>query len=325
MSMETSMIADVGLAVPASGLVNPSDLAELVAAFTSVTGRLQATHETLRAEVARLQGELGRANEQLERSRRLAALGEMAAGIAHEVRNPLASIGLYARMLRQDLAEGSPPRGLAEKIGRAVRDLDAVVGDVLAFARECRVRPLGLDASEVLTKAHDAVAAEFAGLGAVVLRPDLARPGMEFDGDPGLLHTALVNVIRNAYQAMSEAVPGGHQLELDALHRASDSGERVVLRVADTGPGVSAETVERMFNPFFTTRATGTGLGLAIVHRIADTHGGTVSVRSPAPGQTRGTVVELAIPVRWGGATPADRNAALHHNGPGSPPAHAAA
>ena len=84
---------------PTAASVSPAELAELMSTFNQVTGRLQSTHESLRTEVARLQEELREANEQLQRSKRLAALGEMAAGIAHEVRNPLGSIRLYARML----------------------------------------------------------------------------------------------------------------------------------------------------------------------------------------------------------------------------------
>jgi signal transduction histidine kinase len=119
----------------------PGELAELLGAFNDVTGRLQRTHERLQREVAGLKRELREANEQLSRSRRLAALGEMAAGIAHEVRNPLSSIRLYARMLEQDLADRPDQRSIAGRIGAAVHGLDAVVGDVLNFARELRVRP----------------------------------------------------------------------------------------------------------------------------------------------------------------------------------------
>lgn len=280
------------------GAVSPADLAELVSAFTSVTARLQSTHDSLRAEVARLERELGSAREQLERSRRLAALGEMAAGIAHEVRNPLSSIALYARLLRQDLEDGTPRRALAEKIGRAVRAVDAVVGDVLSFARESRVRAEMVWANEAQSRAHEECAPEFAALGVVVVRHDAARAPLAVWADPGLLQRALVNVIRNAYQAMADGPGATRVLELDAIAEpAPAGGPRVVLRVRDSGPGVSPEVVARMFNPFFTTRAAGTGLGLAIVHRIVDAHGGVVRVRNavagPGPG---GAVVELVLP-----------------------------
>ena len=120
--------------------MSPRDLAELLGAFNEASKRLQESHEELRGEVVRLKGELQQANDELERGRRLAALGEMAAGISHEVRNPLGSIRLYAKMLVDDLADRPAERLIAEKIGVAVRGLDAVVGDVLAFAREMTVR-----------------------------------------------------------------------------------------------------------------------------------------------------------------------------------------
>ena len=117
------------------------DLAALMDSFNSVTAKLQASHESLRGEVARLNRELSEANAALERSRRLAALGEMAAGIAHEVRNPVGGIRLYARLLDQDLSELPRQRELAIKIGEAAKNLDQIVGDVLTFSKEFRLRP----------------------------------------------------------------------------------------------------------------------------------------------------------------------------------------
>ena len=270
------------------------DLADLMRAFNDVTGRLQATHESLRREVAALQRELRDANEQLARSRRLAALGEMAAGIAHEVRNPLSSIRLYARMLEQDLAARPAEAATACKIAQAVRGLDAVVGDVLVFARELRARPTEVDAAALFTRALEACQGE---------RPLAVRVEREGDNatlfvDPILLNQALVNVIRNALQAM-ESCPhprGGHTLTLAAgPSPRRDEPWHTTLTITDTGPGIDPAAVDRMFNPFFTTRATGTGLGLAIVHRIVDAHAGRVTA-SPRAGAIRGATFELSFP-----------------------------
>jgi signal transduction histidine kinase len=304
-----------GVRAPAAGGLSAGDLAELLAAFNEVTGKLQETHDTLRGEVARLEGELKRANEQLERSRRLAALGEMAAGIAHEIRNPLGSIRLHARMLEQDLSDRPGERVVAGKIITAVRGLDAVVTDVLAFSKEMRVRQEPALASELLAHAlEDGVSMDIPGAAGVrVVRMDAARGPVWVGCDAALVHRALVNVIRNAVEAMGEGGNGSgaragergalslrHELIVDVRLRAREGaptggGERdmVVVSVRDTGPGVSATVMERMFNPFFTTRATGTGLGLAIVHRIIDAHGGSVSVRNHGEG---GAVVELTLP-----------------------------
>lgn len=304
----TALGVQIGSSVESGvGSPAPSELAELLGAFNEVTGRLQRTHERLQREVAGLKRELREANEQLSRSKRLAALGEMAAGIAHEVRNPLSSIRLYARMLEQDLADRPGQRAIAGRIGTAVQGLDAVVGDVLNFSRELRPRPERVAASVLFDRALDACAGEAAGVRLLrAVREENAEGagGPEDRGggravfcDPTLAHTALVNVIRNAYQAMGERPRvGGHELTLSAHAEAGEDGVRgVALCVADTGPGVTDELIDRMFNPFFTTRAAGTGLGLAIVHRIVDAHAGRIAVRN-RPGAGGGAVFELFFP-----------------------------
>jgi signal transduction histidine kinase len=286
--------------------VTPAELAELISAFNEVTGRLQGTHETLRREVVRLQEELREANEQLQRSKRLAALGQMAAGIAHEVRNPLGSIRLYARMLEQDLSDRPAERSIAAKIAAAVHGLDGVVGDVLNFSRELRVSPQECDGAELFERALEACRAAEPAPGAVrVVRPGARGRGGGRNGvrarlvcDPLLMHQALVNVVRNALEAMAGCERAdGHALTLEHGPRRDEDGRpQFMLGVADTGPGVSAEVIDRMFNPFFTTRATGTGLGLAIVHRIVDAHGGRIRVRSNADRGGVGTTFTILLP-----------------------------
>lgn len=285
--------------------MSPADLAELLGAFNDATSRLQSAHERLRSEVARLQDELRQANEQIERSRRLAALGEMAAGIAHEIRNPLGSIRLYARMLDDDLKDRPSERGVAQRITAAVRTADAVVHDVLAFAREIRVRPEPACVGELFSRAIEE-ASPTAGLSVTIDRRDQRSALQEIECDPSLVRRALVNIVSNAVQAMAERADRAAQARLttDAEQRRSvdaDGVERAfaVLSVTDTGPGVSEQVMQRMFNPFFTTRATGTGLGLAIVHRIVDAHGGRVSVRNITEGgRVAGAAVELRLPIK---------------------------
>lgn len=274
--------------------MSAGDLAELMRAFNEVTVRLEATHETLRGQVQRLTRELQAANEQVARSKRLAALGEMAAGIAHEVRNPLGSIRLYAQLLDQDLARMPEQQKLAGKIGDAARALEAVVGDVLTFAKELRLQREGHEGRVLFEQALDQCRAEVERLGVRVVM----EGEREVRGDGTLLVQALVNVMRNAVEAMGEKKDGERVLRLRvegrrmARTRASVE-ECTVLMVRDTGPGMGDEVVERMFNPFFTTRASGTGLGLAIVHRIVDAHGGRIVVQSE-PGV--GTEFEIVLP-----------------------------
>jgi signal transduction histidine kinase len=283
-----------------------SDLAELITSFNDVTARLQSTHETLRGEVTRLEAELRDAKEQLHRAQELAALGEMAAGIAHEVRNPLGSIRLYASALAQDLSDRPAERELATKIAGSVSRLDAVVGDVLTFARRMVVREEEVPTGKLIDDALDACAALFERHAIVLHRP--RRRELFVRGDAVLLHQALVNVIRNAAEAMGEAgCVSERAIWIEARRTRSVTAEGgaalqqvTVLSVRDNGPGIPEDVLSRVFNPFFTTRHTGTGLGLAIVHRIIDAHKGRVVIRSNAAAATgpssTGTTVEFHLP-----------------------------
>jgi signal transduction histidine kinase len=261
---------------------------------------LEASHVALGQEVSRLNAQLRDANEQIERSRRLAALGEMAAGIAHEVRNPLGGIRLYARMLEEDLGDRPQQRETATKILSATRAVEEVVRDVLTFAKELRVKreragTMGLFEKALAHCRHDGVA----GWKGVEVSCEVARgEAAEIECDAPLLCQALTNLVRNAFEAMAETpMPaGGHRLLLRAARARRVRGQpgATVLRVIDTGPGVTKEIAHRMFNPFFTTRSSGTGLGLAIVHRIVEAHGGRVSVRNRE--DAMGAVVEVHVP-----------------------------
>lgn len=264
--------------------VDANRLAELeavIAAYNQVTERLEASHASLNREVARLRSDLASANEALQRSRRLAALGEMAAGIAHEIRNPLASIHLYADMLGQDLADRPQQADTCGKIAEAVRGLDAIVNDVLTFSREMRLRPVPGSAAEALCRAVEAVCPMLEANGITVIEPT-SDAMAAYDRD--LLHQALVNLVRNAAEAM---VAGG-TLTLEVITEEGGCG----LIVRDSGPGIAADAIDRIFNPFFTTRDAGTGLGLAIVHRILDAHGGSIAVHNDG-----GAVFVLTLPL----------------------------
>ena len=279
---------------PLSPDVRLGELADIMSAYNNATQNLQRSHEALANEVVRLQRELASTDAQLQRSKRLAALGEMAAGIAHEIRNPLAAIRLYSQLLEDDLScEGDRVNGreeaadTARKIGSVVRGLNGIVTDVLTFAREIKPRKREVEASVLFDRAVEAQRPALDSASVLVHRPDRAGR-VVFDGDLDLLQQAMVNLIRNAADAMREQHGSPRELTLDA--RSEDG--LVVLTVRDSGPGIASDDVDRIFNPFFTTRNTGTGLGLAIVHRIIDAHSGTIDVRNEG-----GAVFELSIPV----------------------------
>jgi signal transduction histidine kinase len=258
---------------------------------------LQATHIRLQDEVARLQRELAEANAALRRSQALAALGEMAAGIAHEVRNPLGSIQLYVQMLAEDLNDRPAQAALCAKISRSVTGLDAIVRDVLSFSRDMTIRPQLVRAADLIERALDACAALLRDRVAVHRTDDLET---EFAADVNLMTQALANIMRNAVEAMLESRSTHRELHIAAGIRSirrSNAGAQpgVFLSVRDTGPGIPTHVIDRIFNPFFTTRATGTGLGLAIVHRIVDAHGGQIHIENHKQG---GAVVEICVPAQ---------------------------
>lgn len=296
--------------------VSPADLAELLGAFNEVTARLQCTHDALRSEVARLQDELHVANQQLRRARELAALGEMAAGIAHEIRNPLGSIQLYASALEEDLLHMPDSRRLATRIAGAVRGLDAVVSDVLTFARERRVSREVVSVGAILDLAMTTCADVALRTGIGLRQPGEKTRELRLWCDAAMAKQAVGNVLRNAFEAM-ENVQGVRRVEVAAALRSSRKAHAaehpmISIVVRDHGPGVCDEVKQRMFNPFFTTRHTGTGLGLAIVHRIVDAHGGRLDVRNHKDG---GAVVELLLPAATEAYTTAPANSARAHGG----------
>lgn len=310
------ILADDSRATNASSAPLPApaqrsdDLAQIIAAYNQVTENLQLTHERLSSQVQRLEERLATADAQLQRARRLAALGEMAAGIAHEIRNPLGAIQLYVGMLEQDLAQlashdtlaaTTPSSNLtapadpvamldtARRIASAVRGLNAIVTDVVTFSREIQPQLTSVDAYDALAAAAQTLAPALDAAG-VTVELHRGKPLLTH-ADAQLLHQALLNLLRNAAQAMADS-PLPRRLTLAC--RAEPPC--VVLTVRDTGPGIAQQNIDRIFNPFFTTRSTGTGLGLAIVHRIVDAQGGAITVAND-----RGAVFEIRLPAEPSG------------------------
>ena len=277
------------------------DLSQMIRAYHEVTEKLQISHESLEAQVKSLQRQLVSTNAKLQRSKRLAALGEMAAGIAHEIRNPLGAIQLYAGMLVEDLSAGltssqnqAEMLQTAQKIAVAVRGLDAVVHDVLSFSRELEPQLRLIRVRDLFDRVIEICQPMIEAAHIVVRRLD-HRSSLQVRVDSDLVHQALLNLVRNAVEAIS----GSKQPVRDDRSQgvltldAHEGDHQLTLVVRDTGPGIEASEIDRIFNPFFTTRNTGTGLGLAIVHRIMDAHSGTIGVHNDG-----GAVFELSLP-RW--------------------------
>jgi len=257
------------------------ELCRVLRDYMAVTQRLQETHERLQREVARLRGELASKDRELERRRRLAALGELAVGVAHEVRNPLGAIQLYSGLLRQQLPPRQEALELIEKIEAGIHAIDCVVQDTLALApRGGRLERRGM--RTIIAEACELCRPilEAAQVTVVVEAGDGA---LEVEGEPTALARVFVNLIANAAQA---SPPG-------AVVRVRIAGEQgqVVVRVLDEGPGVPSEILDRIFDPFFTTKPSGTGLGLTVAHRLVEAHGGTLSAANRAEGGAEFVVV----------------------------------
>jgi len=237
--------------------------------------RYQELAETL-AETNR---KLEQAQEEARRSERLAALGQMSAGLAHEIRNPLGVIKGSAEMLHQKLGESNPLASeLAGYISSETNRLSALVTRFLDFARPLHVELATQQITVVLDRAlHD--------VSLSVTRKDegeLVRVEREYQAnlplvplDESLCEQAFVNLIQNAYDAMGS---GGGTLRVTATATNGAKPGGVEVRIEDSGPGIPEELREQIFNPFVTTKKTGVGLGLSIVSRIVDGHHGTIRI-----------------------------------------------
>jgi two-component system sensor histidine kinase PilS (NtrC family) len=232
--------------------------------------------------------ELRRLEQHMRRSERLATVGQLAAGIAHEIRNPLAAISGSIELLRAGPGAGDDDRALMAIVHREIQRLNAMITDLLDYANPKPSQLIELDVGVLVDEVVQVARADQAfakvELVAAVVRPLPCR------ADPAKLRQVVWNLVGNAAEA------GGTRVVVEA--RAIDD-DNVAIAVIDDGTGIAAEQVARIFDPFFTTKQTGTGLGLATSHAVVAEHGGRIDVDS-TPG--RGTTMTVRLP--RGGAEP---------------------
>jgi signal transduction histidine kinase len=263
----------------------------------------QSRHQTqlyreLAERLAETNRRLEKAQAEARRSERLAALGQLSAGLAHEIRNPLGVIKGSAEMLTQKLqASDALSRELAGYISTEVNRLSALVTEFLDFARPLHAQPHPTDLVALLDRVLDVVARRFAG------KQEAGKP-VHVDRhyaddlplvplDESLCEQAFLNLVQNAYEAMLDENHSG-TLRVAVQRRLQNNREGVELRLADTGPGVPDEICEEIFNPFVTTKKTGVGLGLSIVSKIIDGHHGSIRVENAPEG---GAVFTIFFPL----------------------------
>jgi signal transduction histidine kinase len=246
---------------------------------------MQRTQEVV-AQLETSNRNLRRAEASLRRSERLAALGQLTAGLAHELRNPLGTIRASSEMLTKDTAKADPEvmAEMASFIRSEADRMNSLIGSFLAFARPLQIHAVMADLRSVMAEVLREQS-ERAKNSSVQLRFETGESDLRFLFDPDTLRLALSNLVQNAIQASQ---PGQ---SIDIIGR--DAGEKIEIRVTDQGSGIEPEHLESIFNPFFTTKPQGVGLGLALVSKIVDEHGGKISVRSE---KGMGTTFEISLP-----------------------------
>ena len=241
------------------------------------TRRYQELAETLAETNRRLE----LAQEEARRSERLAALGQLSAGLAHEIRNPLGVIKGSAEMLTQKLGQSNPlATELAGYISSETNRLSALVTRFLDFARPLRTELTRQRITSVLDRALNDVAILWKGA-VVRVEHEYEANLPELPLDENLAEQAFVNIVQNAYDAMGAA---GGVLRVGVKKSQAGGRDGIEVRIEDTGPGIPAGLREQIFNPFVTTKKTGVGLGLSIVSKIMDGHRGSIRIESGAGG-----------------------------------------
>ncbi len=208
--------------------------------------------------------------EQVRRNERLAAVGVLAAGLAHEIRNPLSSMSGSVELLKSELPEGAGNAALMDIVIRETERLDRLIDDFLGFAKPAPLRKEKVSFDRIAKEAVELFRLDPMAASCEV---EISAPDNVLGfGDEGQLRRALLNLLLNAAQAME----GRGKIKVVV----EKEGSRARLSVMDDGPGIAREDLERIFDPFYTTHDSGTGLGLALVHRTVEAHDGIIDVRS---------------------------------------------
>ena len=254
-------------------------------AWHTATLRLERTHETLFAEVARLNNELEIKNRELARKNRLADLGQMASHVAHEVRNNLVPVSLYMSLLRRRLSEDSGSLNILAKIEAGFTALEATVSDLLSFTAHRQPQWQTFLVCDLVNEVCESLEPQ---LEAQMIDVDIdVPPNTLLSADREMIRRAVLNLVLNAIDVMKD----GGTLVITSYDRPRG----FELEVADSGPGLSDEVKRRAFEPFYSTKQNGTGLGLAIVYHVAEAHGGTVTAMNCPEG---GAAFTIKIPRR---------------------------
>jgi signal transduction histidine kinase len=252
---------------PQSGRpISPDDL-HFLQLFANQAG-MAIENSMLYNRIENAHSNLRDARERLVHGERLAAIGEMAANVAHELKNPLITIGGFAGRLLKNLPAESREHGYADTIVKEVSRLEVMLTDILAFSRKPTICYSACELGEILRECINSCATTLEDHN-ITLSANLATGQWPLLGDAYQLKQVFLNLILNACEAM----PNGGRI---TVHVEVTSSGTVQITISDTGGGIPADMLPQIFNPFFTTKRHGTGLGLSIVNRILLNHNGSI-------------------------------------------------
>lgn len=250
-----------------------------------------ATSLIYRVKVAPLRAQLVQSRAIIERQEKLASLGTLAAGVAHEIRNPLTAINVRLHGLKKSLVPDSSEHEDATVIGQEIRRLDLIVQNVLQFARPAEPQSVTVAADSLFSRVQGLLGSQ---LQKAAIRLDLApSPSLWIRVDPQQIDQVLINLIQNAAESIGRNGTITLRARSALMPLAGQATPAVILQVIDSGKGIPLKVRERLFDPFFTTKETGTGLGLSIAARIVEKHGGALQYQTEVD---RGTTFGVVLP-----------------------------
>ncbi|MDR3012105.1 MAG: hypothetical protein LBU70_02705 [Chitinispirillales bacterium] len=254
-------------------------------AFQAQSEQLERAYMSVQEDFKKVKLELESKNIELQQAKTMAALGEMSATVAHEIRNPLGAMGVWAGLLERDIDPQDPRRKTLGKITEGLAKLNKIVSNLLVYTRplSTEFRKVRLDA--LLEEIADFTEIEIERLGRDIAVEKIFTLSEELyvKADPEKMNQAIINLCLNAVQAMED----GGTLKVGLEKKGIDGGDctdggnnYALFTIADTGSGISSEHLNKIFEPFFTTKEDGTGLGLAIVKKIIESHRGVIDIES---------------------------------------------
>ncbi len=242
-------------------------------------------------QLAQREAELDKKNRELFRSKKLAAIGTLASGVAHELNNPLNNIYISTQVLVREMGNNCPSimKEVVTDIRSQTLRVKSIVGDLLEFARGRKPQMESIDLQELISKAYKLIK-NFRDVEKVRFTLDSSAEHVSISADPDQMERVFVNLFTNAVDAMSG--------EGDLSVNVAEGEKSVEIKVRDTGKGMSGEEMEKVFEPFYTTKDKGTGLGLAIVFKVINKHKGRITIQSE---EGRGTTFTITLPKDQGG------------------------